>query len=230
MVTAKGNNFTGSNTENFSIAPKEITDEMVKEIPEQYYTGNAVIPPVTITDGNYTLILGYDYTTACDAIGPGTATVTIEGKGNYTETTTKDFVIKSEGAPEPSERFDLVVTPSQWIWKDDLTNLRLSVTFGTDKELQFGTDYTIKVDEKNFDGVAIAKRWEDVLPYIKGLNPANTPSPPRQGRLRWLHRYGDGDYQKIQPTVTVTATPNSLSGGGKVTLTLKGEKRPMARI
>ena len=227
MVTAKGNNFTGSNTENFSIAPKEITDEMVKEIPEQYYTGNAVIPPVTITDGNYTLILGYDYTTACDAIGPGTATVTIEGKGNYTETTTKDFVIKSEGAPEPSERFDLVVTPSQWIWKDDLTNLRLSVTFGTDKELQFGTDYTIKVDEKNFDGVSDSQEMEDVLSYIKGLKPGEyTITATGMDAYAGSTDTETVTIQKIQPTVTVTATPNSLSGGGKVTLTLKGEKLP----
>ena len=99
VVTATGNNFTGSQTAEFTIAPKEITDEMVKEIPEQYYTGNAVIPPVTITDGNYTLILGYDYTTACTNKGPGAAKVTITGTGNYTGTTTKDFVIKSEGAP-----------------------------------------------------------------------------------------------------------------------------------
>lgn len=227
VVTAKGNNFTGSNTENFSIAPKEITDEMVKEIPEQYYTGNAVIPPVTITDGNYTLILGYDYTTACDAIGPGTATVTIEGKGNYTETTTKDFVIKSEGAPEPSERFDLVVTPSQWIWKDDLTNLRLSVTFGTDKELQFGTDYTIKVDEKNFDGVSDSQEMEDVLSYIKGLKPGEyTITATGVGAYNGSTDTETVTIQKIQPEVTVTATPNSLSGGGKVTLTLKGEKLP----
>ena len=227
VVTAKGNNFTGSNTENFSIAPKEITDEMVKEIPEQYYTGNAVIPPVTITDGNYTLILGYDYTTACDAIGPGTATVTIEGKGNYTETTTKDFVIKSEGAPEPSERFDLVVTPSQWTWGDDLTNLRLSVTFGTDKELQFGTDYTIKVDEKNFDGVSDSQEMEDVLSYIKGLKPGEyTITATGMDAYAGSTDTETVTIQKIQPTVTVTATPNSLSGGGKVTLTLKGEKLP----
>ena len=226
VVTAKGNNFTGSNTENFSIAPKEITDEMVKEIPEQYYTGNAVIPPVTITDGNYTLILGYDYTTACDAIGPGTATVTIEGKGNYTGTTTKDFVIKSEGAPEPSERFDLVVTPSQWIWKDDLTNLRLSVTFGTGNELTLGKEYTLEVNGQTFDGTT-GKTKDDALTYIKGLKPSEYT----------ITATGVGDYKgstdtetvtikKIQPKVTVTATPNSLSGGGKVTLTLKGEKLP----
>lgn len=226
VVTAKGNNFTGSNTENFSIAPKEITDEMVKEIPEQYYTGNAVIPPVTITDGNYTLILGYDYTTACDAIGPGTATVTIEGKGNYTETTTKDFVIKSEGAPEPSERFDLVVTPSQWIWKDDLTNLRLSVTFGTGNELTLGKEYTLEVNGQTFDGTT-GKTKDDALTYIKGLKPGEYTIT-----ATGVDAYKDSEdtetvtVKKIQPELTVTAAPETLSGGGKVTLTLKGEKLP----
>lgn len=226
VVTATGNNFTGSNTENFSIAPKEITDEMVKEIPEQYYTGNAVIPPVTITDGNYTLILGYDYTTACDAIGPGTATVTIEGKGNYTETTTKDFVIKSEGAPEPSERFDLVVTPSQWIWKDDLTNLRLSVTFGTGNELTLGKEYTLEVNGQTFDGTT-GKTKDDALTYIKGLKPGEYTIT-----ATGVDAYKDSEdtetvtVKKIQPELTVTAAPGTLSGGGKVTLTLKGENLP----
>ena len=227
VVTATGNNFTGSKTADFTIAPKPITAEMVDDIPDQFYTGNPVIPPVTIKDGGYPLILGYDYTTACTNKGPGEATVTITGTGNYRDQVEKTFTIKSEGAPEPSERFDLVVTPSQWTWGDDLTNLDLSVTFGTDKELQFGTDYTIKVDEKNFDGVSDSQEMEDVLSYIKGLKPGEYT----------ITATGVGDYKgstdtetvtikKIQPTVTVKATPNSLSGGGKVTLTLKGEKLP----
>lgn len=226
VVTATGNNFTGSNTENFSIAPKKITAEMVKEIPEQYYTGSAVIPPVTITDGEYTLILGYDYTTACDAIGPGTATVTIEGKGNYTGTTTKDFVIKSEGAPEPSERFDLAVRPSQWTWGDDLKDLALNVTFGTGNELDLGTEYTLEVNGQTFNGTT-GKTKDDALAYIKSLKPGEyTITATGVGAYNGSTDTETVTIQKIQPEVTVTATPNSLSGGGKVTLTLKGEKLP----
>lgn len=226
VVTAKGNNFTGSQTADFTIAPKPITHCEVENIPEQYYTGNAVIPPVTITDGNYTLILGYDYTTACEDKGPGAATVTITGTGNYTGTTTKDFVIKSEGAPEPSERFDLVVTPSQWIWKDDLTNLRLSVTFGTGNELTLGKEYTLEVNGQTFDGTT-GKTKDDALTYIKGLKPSEyTITATGVGAYNGSTDTETVTIQKIQPKVTVTATPNSLSGGGKVTLTLKGEKLP----
>lgn len=226
VVTAKGNNFTGSQTAEFTIAPKEITDEMVKEIPEQYYTGNAVIPPVTITDGNYTLILGYDYTTACEDKDPGAATVTITGTGNYTETTTKDFVIKSEGAPEPSERFDLAVRPSQWTWGDDLKDLALNVTFGTGNELDLGTEYTLEINGQTFNGTT-GKTKDDALAYIKSLKPGKyTITATGVGAYNGSTDTETVTIQKIQPEVTVTATPNSLSGGGKVTLTLKGEKLP----
>ncbi len=43
VVTATGNNFTGSQTADLPSPPKEITADMVQDIPEQYYTGNAVI-------------------------------------------------------------------------------------------------------------------------------------------------------------------------------------------
>lgn len=226
VVTAKGNNFTGSQTAEFTIAPKEITDEMVKDIPDQYYTGNEVIPPVTITDGNYTLILGYDYTTACEDKGPGAATVTIKGTGNYTGEVEKTFTIQSEGAPEPSERFDLAVRPSQWTWGDDLKDLALNVTFGTGNELDLGTEYTLEVNGQTFDGTT-GKTKDDALTYIKGLKPGEyTITATGVGAYNGSTDTETVTIQKIQPEVTVTATPNSLSGGGKVTLTLKGEKLP----
>ena len=232
VVTAKGNNFTGSQTAEFTIAPKEITDEMVKEIPEQYYTGNAVIPPVTITDGNYTLILGYDYTTACEDKGPGAATVTIKGTGNYTGEVEKTFTIQSEGAPEPSERFDLAVTPSQWTWGDDLTNLDLSVTFGTGNELALGTDYTLTVDGETASGEEVSETFdgtgaETPLNFIKSLKPGTyTITATGTNAYKDSKDTETVTVKKIQPELTVTAAPETLSGGGKVTLTLKGEKLP----
>lgn len=226
VVTATGNNFTGSKTAEFTIAPKPITAEMVDDIPDQHYTGSAVIPPVTITDGNYTLILGYDYTTACEDKGPGAATVTITGTGNYTGEVENTFTIQSEGAPEPSERFDLAVTPSQWTWGDDLTNLDLSVTFGTDKELTLGTEYTLSINNEVY-GDAAGETKEQAIEAIKSLKPSEyTITATGMDAYAGSTDTETVTIQKIQPTVTVTATPNSLSGGGKVTLTLKGEKLP----
>lgn len=226
VVTATGNNFTGSQTAEFTIAPKPIAKCAVENIPAQFYTGEPVIPPVTITDGNYTLILGYDYTTACTNKGPGEATVTITGTGNYTGEVEKTFTIKSEGAPEPSERFDLVVTPSQWTWGDDLTNLDLSVTFGTDKELTLGTEYTLSINNEVY-GDAAGETKEQAIEAIKSLKPGEyTITATGMDAYAGSTDTETVTIKKIQPTVTVTATPNSLSGGGKVTLTLKGEKLP----
>ena len=232
VVTAKGNNFTGSQTAEFTIAPKEITADMVQDIPAQYYTGSAVIPPVTITDGNYTLILGYDYTTACEDKGPGAATVTIKGTGNYTGEVEKTFTIQSEGAPEPSERFDLAVTPSQWTWGDDLTNLDLSVTFGTGNELALGTDYTLTVDGETASGEEVSETFdgtgaETPLNFIKSLKPGTyTITATGTNAYKDSKDTETVTVKKIQPELTVTAAPETLSGGGKVTLTLKGEKLP----
>ena len=226
VVTATGNNFTGSKTADFTIAPKPITAEMVDDIPDQYYTGNEVIPPVTIKDSSYTLILGYDYTTACEDKGPGAATVTITGTGNYTGKVEKTFTITSGGAPAPANQFDLTVTPSQWIWKDDLTNLRLSVTFGTGNELTLGKEYTLEVNGQTFDGTT-GKTKDDALTYIKGLKPGEYTIT-----ATGVDAYKDSEdtetvtVKKIQPELTVTAAPGTLSGGGKVTLTLKGENLP----
>lgn len=226
VVTAKGNNFTGSKTVEFTIAPKPITGCVVGEILDQYYTGKEVVPPVTIKDSSYTLILGYDYTTACEDKGPGAATVTIKGTGNYTGEVEKTFTIQSEGAPEPSERFDLAVTPSQWTWGDDLTNLDLSVTFGTDKELTLGTEYTLSINNEVY-GDAAGETKEQAIEAIKSLKPSEyTITATGVGAYNGSTDTETVTIQKIQPTVTVTATPNSLSGGGKVTLTLKGEKLP----
>ncbi len=65
------------------------------------YTGSEITPTVTVkikTSGSYyytTLQSGTDYTVSySNNINAGTATVTIEGKGNYEGTITKDFTIK----------------------------------------------------------------------------------------------------------------------------------------
>jgi uncharacterized repeat protein (TIGR02543 family) len=56
----------------------------VASIPTQVYTGSAIEPAVTVTDGVNILTLGTDYeVTYRDNINAGTATVTITGKGDY---------------------------------------------------------------------------------------------------------------------------------------------------
>ncbi|MGI6571566.1 MAG: beta strand repeat-containing protein [Caldicoprobacterales bacterium] len=79
----------------FTINSKNITGFSVYDIPNQTYTGRAVMPAVTVkdTDKNITLSAGTDYTVDCLDVNTGAANAIITGKGNYTGTLTKSFKI-----------------------------------------------------------------------------------------------------------------------------------------
>ena len=67
---------------------------VIANIEDQTYTGSAIEPAVTVTDGETTLTLGTDYEVAySNNISAGTATITITGKKNYAKTTSKTFNI-----------------------------------------------------------------------------------------------------------------------------------------
>lgn len=66
----------------------------IAAIPDQTFTGSAIEPEITVTDGENTLTLGTDYTVSySDNINAGTATAKITGKGNYSGTVEKTFTI-----------------------------------------------------------------------------------------------------------------------------------------
>ena len=93
-ITGTGNYFTGTRTASFTINRKSLSNATVSTIGTQAYTGSAVTPQVTVKDGDMTLVKGTDYTvTYSNNTNVGTATVTITGKGNYSEKQTITFSI-----------------------------------------------------------------------------------------------------------------------------------------
>lgn len=65
------------------------------------YTGEAFTPSVTVKDGDKTLVKDTDYEVAYeDNINAGTATVTVTGKGNYTDSVEKTFTIAKASLAE----------------------------------------------------------------------------------------------------------------------------------
>gem|GEM_PF-1769176 len=94
-VTCVGN-YSGTATKTFKILARSIAAATVEEIPQQLYTGSAITPSVTVTDGDVTLVEGTDFTvTYINNKDKGTATVTIAGIGNYNDTTEVQFNIVS---------------------------------------------------------------------------------------------------------------------------------------
>lgn len=93
-VVCKGN-YTGTFTKTFTIARKKLQSSNIK-LSTTSYTCNGKLrnPFVSVKDGSRTMKLGTDYTIAySNNKNVGTAYVKVTGKGNYTGTVAKAFVI-----------------------------------------------------------------------------------------------------------------------------------------
>lgn len=100
-VKGKGDFRMFASKAKFTIVTKNISAVTVAPIADQPYTGTAVTPEITVTDGIKVLREGTDYTvTYANNVNEGTATATITGIGNYSGTATTNFQISKE-AEEP---------------------------------------------------------------------------------------------------------------------------------
>lgn len=78
-----------------AMQPKELEPVMVSQIPSMGYTGEAVLPAMTVKDGETSLQEGRDYQLSySDNLNIGTGSVHVSGVGNYTGTVTRNFSIK----------------------------------------------------------------------------------------------------------------------------------------
>ena len=139
-ITGKGD-YSGETAATFTIIPKAVTNDgiTIAAIADQTYTGSAIEPAVTVTDGEKTLTLGTDYTIGYSAnVNVGTATATITGKGNYTGSKDATFTI----APKSMTNEGITVTiPSQTWTGNELTPV-ITVKDGQ-TVLTENTDYTV---------------------------------------------------------------------------------------
>ncbi len=76
---------------------KSVADLTISDISARTYTGSAIEPELTVTDGNSLLELGTDYSVEySDNTNAGTATATITGLRIYTGTKSKTFTIAAQ--------------------------------------------------------------------------------------------------------------------------------------
>lgn len=93
-------NYSGAERERtFTVTQRQLADSMIAAIADQYYTGAAIEPDITVTDTAG--IKESDYIVSySDNINVGTATVTITGQNNYTGTASKTFTIENNNASD----------------------------------------------------------------------------------------------------------------------------------
>ncbi len=93
-ITGKGD-YSGTIEKKFDITAKALTASMVRDIAAQTYTGSPIVPELTVKDGETALSKDTDYTVKCkNNLNAGTATVTLTGKGNYSDSVSKTFTIE----------------------------------------------------------------------------------------------------------------------------------------
>ena len=112
-ITAE-NYETKTGSAKIKINKKDISQIEVKLKTASYiYDGEEKKPEVEVNDGNTILTKDKDYTLRySNNINIGTATVTIEGKGNYTGIITKEFEIREREEAQNSNE-DNITPPNE---------------------------------------------------------------------------------------------------------------------
>ena len=99
IVTGIGD-YTGSVSKNFTITQANIENADIEDIERQLYTGESIEPEPVISYNDLYLEKGIDFETEyTDNLYNGTATIIINGLGNFKGTVRKQFEI-SESTPE----------------------------------------------------------------------------------------------------------------------------------
>ncbi len=170
-IQPKGNYKLGTGTAlrlgQYTIKAKPITAQEISiEVGEVDATRLPAEPPVRIidarrdVDGNYTeengtfeLVRNRDYTLSYKKnTAPGTASITITGKGNYTGSATETFLIPGNLSNAQVEFLDSSDSSDAYVYTGSDITPKIRVTCGTDAttgrviELKSGTDFEYQIN------------------------------------------------------------------------------------
>ncbi len=161
LLKGKGN-FTGERALTFTITENTLMSKVsVVKVKNQQYTGEEVIPELTVKNGKVLLEEGTDYTVTFENnIEIGTATATLTGIGDYSGEKTITFKImggsinkaKVTGVPKSVVYTGEAITTDSESWGEELV---LTMTVNKEvKILEEGNDYTISYLKNTDKGTA----------------------------------------------------------------------------
>ena len=195
MIKFKGN-YSGTAFTTFNIVPVTLSKTNISAIDDQVCTGKKLYPEVTVKDGTKVLTEGKDYDIEySDNTDVGTATVTVQGKGNY------------EG--KAVRTFEIVATV---ITKDDITPIEdqlytgnsitpaVTVKIGSTKLVE-GTDYDVAYEDNVEIGAAKAivtgkgKYAGEITIQFAIVKPGVTYEWKQSGG-EWYYVDSDGNFTK----------------------------------
>ena len=196
---------------------KLLTADMIAAIPAQTYTGSAIQPALTVTDGSPTIIQESDYTvsyTDNTEVGTATATITATADGNYSGSASKTFeIVKADsvvGEPTIStvtygQDFTVTFTPKLLTQKSFFARMfSRSATAEKTAELYFGD--TLLATQNNVTEnteVTFTVNADKRIPSSAYDGTAQTFT------IRWG---GDDNLNASEGSVTATLNKKALTG------------------
>ena len=241
VLTGKGNYANTRNVDFTIYAPVSLAlSAGIDPIAPQIYTGSPLTPDVTVRVGDKILTKGWDYTVEyANNTAAGTATVTVTGRRDYTDSATASFAI------DPADLAACTMTLSQSEWpygeavytynggenKPSATltfnGVKLyegtSFTLSYENNIEAGTATAIATGMGNFGGIKTAEFT--VSPC--DLNDLSTPSvasatysgkaqtPSISMYTTYLdeNRYTQYNYLKEEKDYTVVSWTNNVNAG-----------------
>lgn len=222
-VTGKGN-YSGTQTKQFSIAQKPMTDAMVTLTGAPFtYNGSVQKPAVTVSDGSPSIISASDYTISNDGninAGNYTVTVTATATGNYSGSGSQSYTIN----PYTLNATNTSVILDQSTFVYDRTakqpNVLLVKVGDTMVVPTFTTAYSNNVDASNTATVTVtgSGNFTGAVDKTFVITPKSVTSDMiKFDKENFVY---DGTVQK--PTVTAKDGENTMTPGTDYTLTNEG--------
>lgn len=249
-ISGKGS-YTGTVTAQFRIVEKAklVTSLKVDKIADAIYTGTAIEPDVTVTDGTYTLVKGTDYELSYkNQYNAGKATVTIKGIGSYAGSKDVTYKIGKRAVGNKTvlgEGFEIGQIPDEkytgYALKPDVVVKDQGKTLvpGTDYKLSYrnntkiGTASVTLTGIGNYSGSYNAIRFNIVSWDYNGLQ-AQIEDQVYTGKALkpqvTFYTGGEAVTLKSGTAVKVVYKDNKNAGTAAVTITGKGELKNMAPI
>ena len=205
--------FIGEKTLSFNIVPKDVSKVTISATPDQYYTGSAITPALTLKNGTKKMTQGTDYTVQfSNNVNLGTATATITGIGNYTGTAKTTFKI----VKVPVSELTISGLKSYYYYTAEAIVPEIKLSFAS-KQLTEGTDYSIRVTDNIEPGNNTATVTITGKGYYEGTRTEHFTIRGRRISSASIKAIPSQVYsgEELTPEVTITDT----LAGQTVTLT-----------
>lgn len=167
-VTINGTgNYGGTKTITFKIVPQNLSKVKVDKIANQIYTGNAITPSLTVTNGTTSMYVNGDYTvTYSSNKNPGKAKAVIKGIGNYTGSKTVYFYV----VPAKAQLNSVISTSAKSMklkWKKDSKATGYEIYYATKSSFSKSSRKAVTISKYKTTSKTIKKLKSNKTYYVK---------------------------------------------------------------